>query len=69
MGLNVEGVSFHTGSQCTNFDNYTVALDIAATVLHDARKKGFPLNLVDIGGGFRSPTTPPFRNSKRLPPS
>ncbi|MCX6137853.1 MAG: type III PLP-dependent enzyme [Ignavibacteriales bacterium] len=55
MGLNVEGVSFHTGSQCTNFDNYTVALDIAATVLHDARKKGFPLNLVDIGGGFPVP--------------
>ena len=55
MGLNVEGVSFHTGSQCTNFDNYTVALDIAAAVLHDARKKGFPLNLVDIGGGFPVP--------------
>ncbi len=55
MGLNVEGVSFHVGSQCTNFDNYTVALDIAATILNDARKKGFPLNLVDIGGGFPVP--------------
>ncbi len=55
MGLKVEGVSFHVGSQCVNFDNYTVALDIASTVLHDARKKGFPLNLVDIGGGFPVP--------------
>jgi ornithine decarboxylase len=55
MGLKVEGVSFHVGSQCTNFDNYTVALEIASTVLNDARKKGFPLNLVDIGGGFPVP--------------
>ena len=55
MGLKVEGVSFHVGSQCTNFDNYTQALDIAATILTEARKKGFPLNLVDIGGGFPVP--------------
>lgn len=55
MGLKVEGVSFHVGSQCTHFDNYTVALDIASTILHDARRKGFPLNLVDIGGGFPVP--------------
>ncbi len=63
MGLNVEGISFHVGSQCTNFDNYTVALDLAATILNDARKKGFPLNLVDIGGGFPVPydhTVPEF---------
>jgi ornithine decarboxylase len=65
MGLKVEGVSFHVGSQCTNFDNYTVALDIAATILNDARKKGFPLNLVDIGGGFPvpyDPAVPQFAN-------
>jgi ornithine decarboxylase len=69
MGLTVEGVSFHTGSQCTNFDNYTVALDIAATVLNDARKKGFPLNLVDIGGGFPVPydsTVPHFEELASL---
>ena len=58
MGLKVEGVSFHVGSQCTNFDNYTQALDIAATILNEARKKGFPLNLVDIGGGFPVPYDP-----------
>ena len=65
MGLNVEGISFHVGSQCTNFDNYTVALDLAATILNDARKKGFPLNLVDIGGGFPvpyDPAVPQFAN-------
>lgn len=66
MGLKVEGVSFHVGSQCTNFDNYTVALDIAATILHDARKKGFPLNLVDIGGGFPVPYDPTVPQFEKL---
>jgi len=54
-GLMVEGVSFHVGSQCTNFDNYTEALAIAATILKDARKKGYPLKILDIGGGFPVP--------------
>jgi ornithine decarboxylase len=55
MGLKVEGISFHVGSQCTNFDNYTAALAIAAEIFHDARARGFGLNLVDIGGGFPVP--------------
>ncbi len=66
MGLTVEGVSFHVGSQCTNFDNYTVALDIASTILHDARRKGFPLNLVDIGGGFPVPYDPGVPQFEKL---
>jgi ornithine decarboxylase len=51
-GLVVEGLSFHVGSQCTNFDNYTAALQIAAEIFSDARKRGYPLKIVDIGGGF-----------------
>ncbi len=66
MGLKVEGVSFHVGSQCTNFDNYTVALDVAATILNDARRKGFPLNLVDIGGGFPVPYDPGVPQFEKL---
>ena len=66
MGLKVEGISFHVGSQCTHFDNYTVALDIAATILHDARKTGFPLNLVDIGGGFPVPYDPGVPQFEKL---
>jgi len=54
-GLDVEGVSFHVGSQCTNFDNYTEALAIAATIMKDARAKGHPLRILDIGGGFPVP--------------
>jgi ornithine decarboxylase len=55
LGLVVEGLSFHVGSQCTTFDNYTAALDIASQVLHDARKKGHHVKIVDIGGGFPVP--------------
>jgi len=55
MGLKVEGISFHVGSQCTNFDNFTVALALTSTILHEARDKGFPLNIIDIGGGFPVP--------------
>jgi ornithine decarboxylase len=51
-GLVVEGLSFHVGSQCTNFDNYTSALQIAAEIFNDARKGGYQLKIVDIGGGF-----------------
>src|SRR3982751_6097916 len=31
-GLVVEGLSFHVGSQCTNFENFVQALDMAAAV-------------------------------------
>jgi ornithine decarboxylase len=55
QGLTVEGLSFHVGSQCTNFDNYTEALAVTAEVFHDAHRKGYPLKLVDIGGGFPVP--------------
>jgi ornithine decarboxylase len=58
MGLKVEGISFHVGSQCTNFDNYTAALAITAEIFNDARNKGYGLNLVDIGGGFPVPYDP-----------
>jgi ornithine decarboxylase len=54
-GLAVEGLSFHVGSQCTNFDNYTAALGITSDIFHGARKKGYPLKIVDIGGGFPVP--------------
>ncbi len=58
LGLKVEGISFHVGSQCTNFNNYTEALAITSEIFNDAKKKGFGLNLVDIGGGFPVPYDP-----------
>jgi ornithine decarboxylase len=54
-GLTVEGLSFHVGSQCTNFDNYTNALQITSQIFHECRKKGYATKIVDIGGGFPVP--------------
>ena len=69
-GLVVEGLSFHVGSQTTNFDNYVQALAIAAELFHEARLRGFEkLNLLDIGGGFPAPyddTVRPFPELARL---
>jgi ornithine decarboxylase len=54
--LVVEGLSFHVGSQTTNFDNYVQALQIAAELFREARLRGFhKLNLLDVGGGFPAP--------------
>ena len=36
MGLVVEGLSFHVGSQCTNSENFVQALNIAAAVMEEA---------------------------------
>ncbi|RPI04570.1 MAG: type III PLP-dependent enzyme [Ignavibacteriae bacterium] len=66
MGLKVEGISFHVGSQCTNFDNFTSALAITSEIFNDARRKGFNLNLVDIGGGFPVPYDPQVPEFKIL---
>ncbi|NYT08027.1 MAG: type III PLP-dependent enzyme, partial [Methanomicrobiales archaeon] len=53
MGLEVEGLSFHVGSQCTNFDNYVQALNLAANVLTEAETRaGRKIKILDIGGGF-----------------
>ena len=52
VGLIVEGLSFHVGSQCANFDNYTNALQIAAGIFNEARQAGYAMKIVDIGGGF-----------------
>jgi ornithine decarboxylase len=52
MGLTVEGMGFHVGSQCTNFENYVQALSISASIMQEAESRGFSLKLLDIGGGF-----------------
>lgn len=65
-GLVVEGVSFHVGSQCTHFDNYTAALEIAAGILNAARAKGYPLKIVDLGGGFPAPYSPDVPRFARI---
>lgn len=56
VGLTVEGISFHVGSQTTNFENYVQALQLTANIFQEARDRGYTkMNLIDIGGGFPAP--------------
>ncbi|MDO8535847.1 MAG: type III PLP-dependent enzyme [Candidatus Omnitrophota bacterium] len=52
IGLVVEGISFHVGSQCNNFENYMQAIQIASSILKEAESRGHKINILDIGGGF-----------------
>jgi ornithine decarboxylase len=62
MGLGVEGISFHVGSQCNNFDNYSQALNISSSIFKEAQLRGLDIGftdkqgsrkkILDIGGGF-----------------
>jgi ornithine decarboxylase len=70
-GLVVEGLSFHVGSQCTNFENYVQALSLASGVFKEAWDRGYEqVKILDIGGGFPAPydqNVQPFRElAKRL---
>src|SRR5947209_15947969 len=55
MSLVVEGLSFHVGSQCTNFENFVQALNIAAAVMDEAKSRGHEIKILDIGVGFPAP--------------
>ena len=66
-GLVVEGVSFHVGSQTTNFENYVQALNLTANIFREARERGYTkMNLLDIGGGFPAPYDATVRPLKEL---
>jgi ornithine decarboxylase len=67
--LEVEGLSFHVGSQCTNPTNYSQALHLAASIFEEARSRGFNLKLLDIGGGFPAhydANVPPFTSLAKM---
>ena len=51
-GLTVEGLGFHVGSQCTNFENYVQAISTSSSIMEEAETRGYRLTLLDIGGGF-----------------
>ncbi|MBE0540997.1 MAG: type III PLP-dependent enzyme [Verrucomicrobia bacterium] len=69
LGLVVEGLSFHVGSQCTNFENFVMALNTAAAVMKESRERRHELKILDIGGGFPAPYNKhvkPFRELARV---
>jgi ornithine decarboxylase len=66
LGLVVEGLSFHVGSQCTNFENFVQALNIAAAVMKESQSRGHEIKILDIGGGFPAPYHPHVRPFREL---
>jgi len=66
VGLVVEGLSFHVGSQCTNFDNYIQALHLASSIFKEVESKGRKLQILDIGGGFPVKYDPHVKSFKTL---
>src|SRR5687768_15558093 len=63
-GLVVEGLSFHVGSQTTNFENFVQAINLSHSIFAEAESRGYKMKLLDIGGGFPAPydnSVGPFR--------
>ncbi len=51
-GIRIVGFSFHAGSQLVKPDKYVEAIDTCGRLIAEARSRGFPLETLDIGGGF-----------------
>jgi ornithine decarboxylase len=67
MDLVVEGLSFHVGSQCTNFDNYVQALHLAENIISETETRtGQKIRILDIGGGFPVKYHPEVKSFKIL---
>lgn len=53
IDLVVEGISFHVGSQCNNFENYVQALQLSADIIKEAETRcKQQIKILDMGGGF-----------------
>ncbi|CAG0964232.1 MAG: type III PLP-dependent enzyme [Candidatus Methanoperedens sp.] len=76
LGLGVEGISFHVGSQCNNFDNYSQALNFASSIFKEAELRNYQIGFIDregkkrkildIGGGFPVKYTPDVKSFTAL---
>jgi ornithine decarboxylase len=67
LDLEVEGLSFHVGSQCTNFENYVQALHLSADVIRETESRtGRKIRILDIGGGFPVKYHPGVKSLKTL---
>jgi ornithine decarboxylase len=55
QGLDVAGLCFHVGSQSSSADAYLESLKIFRDLFDQAKKAGFDLRILDIGGGFPIP--------------
>lgn len=52
LGLRAVGFSFHVGSQTRRPEMWCMTLDQISEIWHEAKRAGFDLDLLNIGGGF-----------------
>ena len=52
LGIEVEGFSFHAGSQAGGPDRHVEAINVCRELMRGARQQGHALRTLDIGGGF-----------------
>lgn len=52
LGVRVEGLSFHVGSQAVDSTMQTQAIDVCGSLIGRAHAAGHQLTILDIGGGF-----------------
>lgn len=52
LNLKTYGISFHVGSQATNENRWSNAVNLLKPVIEDLAKEGVTLEMIDIGGGF-----------------
>lgn len=52
LGAMVVGISFHVGSSCTDPSAFATAVATVAPLFEYGRLLGFPMTLLDVGGGF-----------------
>lgn len=60
LGLRIEGVTFHVGSQCRNPNNWRVGIQRARRVFDLLTAAGMRPSLLDLGGGFPVQLTKPI---------
>ena len=54
-GLHVRGLCFHAGSQLLSTEPYQQALELCRNLFDAAKKEGFSMKVLDIGGGLPVP--------------
>ena len=57
--LKPHGIAFHVGSQCTNPNAWTNAIEKSKVVWESVKSKGIELKSINIGGGFPCEYTKP----------
>ena len=52
IGMQITGVTFHVGSQCSNINNWIEGIQAAKTIFSQLEANGWTPELLNIGGGY-----------------